>query len=426
MKLPSGEYFHQSLLRLCSSERCKSCNFGDFVIVFRVKILQIATKVPYPMKDGSRVGIFNLTKQYLKHGAEIHFAAPVDDEEIDPRFTSMVCFTPLPRIKGYSILGGIENLFSSRPYNMERYFVREGLDTLRSVYEKGSFDFIHVDHLHMAPYGIALKGMFGAKVALREHNFESHIMGRVSQHATNPVMKWYARLQYSRMLRFESEVLGKVDLVLPISGVDEKKMKDLVPRMHSFVVPAGVDIEKFIPSSDPASDRVLFLSSFDWLPNTDGFRFYMRNVVPALRERAPHIRTLIAGKATDRLPRSEIAEGCDVIGYVDDFNKFASMASVAVIPLRIGSGIRIKLLELMALGMAVVSTSVGAEGIEVEDGKHLLIADSPEKIAEKIVLLSSSPDLRRRLGENARRLVSEKYTWDSVGQKLIEACGTLS
>ncbi|HQT91898.1 MAG TPA: glycosyltransferase, partial [Candidatus Kryptobacter bacterium] len=115
-------------------------------------------------------------------------------------------------------------------------------------------------------------------------------------------------------------------------------------------------------------------------------------------------------------------EQCEVVGYVDDFNKFASMASVAVIPLRIGSGIRIKLLELMALGMAVVSTSVGAEGIDVVNGKHLLIADAPDDFVAQIVRLSSSPELRRELGANARKLVSEKYTWDSVGDKLLEAC----
>ncbi len=390
-----------------------------------MRILQIATKVPYPLKDGSRVGIFNLTKQYLKHGGEVHFAAPVDDEIVDPRFTSMVSFTPLPKIKGYSVAGGIRNLFGSLPYNMERYFDRSGLDKLREVYRKGSFDFIHIDHLHMAPYGLELKKEYGAKVVLREHNFESDIMGRVSEHIDNPFVSMYAGLQHSRMLKFESGILSKVDLVLPISGIDEKKMSGLVPGMKSIVVPAGVDFEKFVTSSSSEPNRVLFLSSFDWLPNIDSFRFYMKKILPRLRAMAPHITTIIAGKATDKLASSEIGEGCEVVGYIDDFNRFASMASIAVIPLRIGSGIRIKLLELMALGMAVVSTSVGAEGIDIEDGKHLLLADSAEEFAEKIFYLSKSPDVVRELGKNARKLVSEKYTWESVGNKLIDACRTI-
>jgi glycosyltransferase involved in cell wall biosynthesis len=387
-----------------------------------VRILQIATKVPYPTIDGSKVGIFNLTKQYLKHGAEVHFAAPVAGEKIDSRFTSMVSFTPLPAIKGYSIAGGIRNLFSPHPYNMERYFDKEGLSRLLNVYGKESFDFVHVDHLHMAQYGIVLKEKFGAKVILREHNFESDIMGRVSEYYGNPLVRMYAGLQHSRMLRFESGVIGKVDAVLPISVVDEKKMKELVPGVKTYVIPAGVDIENYRTSRVSNPDRVLFLSSFDWLPNIDSFRFYMREILPRLREKAPNIKTIVAGKSTDKLPRSEMNEQCEVVGYVDDFNKFASMASVAVIPLRIGSGIRIKLLELMALGMAVVSTSVGAEGIDVENGKHLLLADTPSDFVEQIIRLSSSPELRRELGENARRLVTEKYTWDSVGRKLLEAC----
>lgn len=390
-----------------------------------MKILQIATKVPYPQRDGSRVGIFNLTRQYLKHGASVHFAAPVSDENVDPAFTSLVCFTPLPEIEGYTVVGGIKNLFSANPYNLERYFNEEGLERLSKVYADGSFDIVHIDHLHMSRYGLALKERFGAKVVLREHNFESEIMGRVSMHVGNPLVRFYAGLQYSRMLKLESDVLAKVDVVLPISEADEKKMLKLVPGMKTFVVPAGVDFEKFVPFDSPAPDRVLLLSSFDWLPNVDSFRFYMKKILPALRRKAPNIRTIIAGKATEKLSPSEIGEGCDVAGYVDDFNEFAAMASIAVIPLRIGSGIRIKLLELMALGMAVVSTSVGAEGIDVEDGKHLLLADSPDEFAEKIVLLNSSPDLRRELGDNARKLVSEKYTWDSVGRRLIEACRSI-
>ncbi|MCL4538729.1 MAG: glycosyltransferase family 4 protein [Bacteroidetes bacterium] len=387
-----------------------------------MKILQIATKVPYPLKDGSKIGIFNLTKQYLKQGAEVHFAAPVNGEKVDSEFTSMVTFIPLPEIQGYTISGGIKNLFSPYPYNLERYFDRSGLERLLEVYANDSFDIVHVDHLHMARYGLALKEKFGARVALREHNFESEIMGRVSMHVGNPLVRFYAGIQHSKMLKLESDVLGKVDIVLPISKVDEEKMMKLVPGLRSFVVPAGVDFEKYVPSGSPAPDRVLLLSSYDWLPNTDSFRFYMKNILPKLREKAPNIRTIVAGKATERLRRAETGEGCDIVGYVDDFNKFGAMASVAVIPLRIGSGIRIKLLELMALGMAIVSTSVGAEGIDVQDGKHLLLADSPEEFADKIVLLNSSPDLRRDLGENARKLVSEKYTWDSVGRKLIEAC----
>lgn len=391
-----------------------------------MKVLQIAPKVPYPLKDGSKIGIFNLTKQYLKAGYEVHFAAPLEDgERVEKGFTSLVDFTPLPEVKGYSIPGGIRNLFSSYPYNLERYFDESTLGILGEVYGKGDFDFVHVDHLHMARYGAALKELYGAKFVLREHNFESEIMGRVSTHHGNPVMRSYAKLQHSRMLKLESGMLEKADIVLPISDVDESKILGLVPEARTFVVPAGVDIEKYTPAQNPQGDRVLFLSSFDWLPNIDSFRYYMRKIAPELHKIAPQIRTLVAGKATDKLPASEVAEGCEVIGYIENFNDFASMAAIGVIPLRIGSGIRIKLLEMMALGMAVVSTSVGAEGIDVRDGEHVMLADSPEEFVEKIVYTSSNPEIRKKLGENARKLVSEKYSWDSVGNKLIEACNSI-
>jgi glycosyltransferase involved in cell wall biosynthesis len=391
-----------------------------------MKILQIATKIPYPLEDGSKIGIFNLTDQFLKHGAKVSFAAPYVGNRLDNQFTSMVDFIPLPMDnKRYTIAGGIRNLFSSLPYNMEKYWDDSAFRMLSDLCRDNTFDAVHVDHLHMARYGIALKEKYGIKVVLREHNFEADIMGRLSEIARNPLLKVYTRLQHSRLLRFESEILRKVDAVLPISEVDERKLSGLVPGVKSFVVPAGVDLTQFVPRSAFVGDRILFLSSYDWLPNIDSLTFFVKEILPILHSKSPHLKTIVAGKATERIPRNSLDSSFEIKGYVKDFNEFSSMASIAVIPLRVGSGIRIKLLELMALGMAIVSTSLGAEGIEVENGKHLLLADTPDEFADRIACLASSPSLCNELGANARELVAEKYTWDLVGNKLMDAYQTI-
>jgi len=390
-----------------------------------VKVLQIATKVPFPLEDGSKIGIFNLTEQFVKHGAEVTFAAPYLGDKMSNRFTAMVDFVPLPINTRYTISGGIRNLFSILPYNMEKYWNEAAFEILSDLCKTNSFDVIHIDHLHMASYGLGLRKKYGAQVVLREHNFESEIMGRLSDNTKNPLLKVYTRLQHSRVLKLESSTLQNVDAVLPISEADERKLTGLVPGIRSFVVPAGIDPGRFVPCSTFVNDRVLFLTSYDWLPNIDSYNFYVREIVPILRLRAPQMKTIIAGKKTDSIPSNLLSDSIEVRGFARDFNEFSSMASIAVIPLRIGSGVRIKLLELMALGMAVVSTSIGAEGIEVEDGKHLLLADRAEDFADQIVRLASSPTLCMKLGENAREFVAQRYTWDLAGEKLMGAYRTI-
>ncbi len=386
-----------------------------------MRILQIAPKIPYPPNDGSKVGIFNLTDQMIKHGAEVFFAAPSGGSVVDPYFESIVHFIPLNIGREYSIAGGIKNLFSSLPFNIEKYLSEDAFQKLSDVYQQNRFDIVHVDHLHMAEYGLTLKKKHGARVVLREHNFESEIMARVARLTRNPIAKFYFHVQHSRIMEFESDVVRRVDVVLPISDVDDRKLANLSPGMKSLVVPAGVDVEKFAPNAAFVPDRVLFLSSYDWLPNLDSFKFYAKEIMPILGSKAPQVKTIVAGKSAQKIPVSWMNRSFEVAGFVSDFNRFSSMASVAVVPLRIGSGMRIKVLELMALGMAIVSTAIGAEGIDAENGKDLLLADTPGEFADRIATLTSSPSLCKEIGNNARRLVSEKYTWESSGEKLFNA-----
>lgn len=386
-----------------------------------MRILQIAPKVPYPPDDGSKVGIFNLTDQLLRRGVEICFAAPPNAGVADAQFRKRVDYIPLRIDNAYTIPGGIRNLFSGLPYNIEKYFDTAAADGLSRIYGTDKFDLVHVDHLHMAGYGLRLKEQYNARVVLREHNFESDIMGRVAHRTMNPFARSYYKMQHKRILRYEADVVRKVDLVLPISPVDEKKLRDLSPGIKSSVIPAGVDMEKYVPNVEFIPGRVLFLSSYKWYPNLDSMRFYVRKIAPLVNARLPQTKTIVAGKSINEIPESWLNGNFVKTGFVDDFNHLASMASIAVVPLRIGSGMRIKLLELMALGMGIVSTSIGAEGIDLESGKHLLVADTAEEFADKIVELLSSPSRCKELGNNARELIASKYTWDRAGEKLLDA-----
>lgn len=385
-----------------------------------MKILQIASLVPYPPIDGGRVGIYNLTRQYLRHGMEVHFAAPrvkANDAETFGRDVHLHFFDVDPR---NSLLGIARNLGRTLPYTVEKYHSQTALQQLCTLMEQERFDVIHVDYLNLAWYGIELRERYGVPVLLREHNFQSEIFERLHTTATNPVIRWYAGVQYRRLLAYEQEAVQRVDVVAAISARDEAKLRALAPAMHSRVVPAGVNFKSFVVRHHQQRNTVLFWASYDWLANRDSYDFFSGEVIPRLVRLLPEVRVLVAGKMTEKLPPRKRLPNMEVAGFVTDPNTLSTRANVAVIPLRIGGGVRIKLLELMAMGMAVVSTSVGAEGVDVTSGKNILIADDPDAFAEAVVSLLQSPAESERLGTNARSLVEEHYSWDSVGDRLSE------
>lgn len=187
------------------------------------------------------------------------------------------------------------------------------------------------------------------------------------------------------------------------------------------LVPNGVDLDFYRPIPEAEhDDELLFLASLDWHPNADALRYFVSKILPIVRARRPGVILRIVGR---KAPESMIRQysglpGCDFVGEVADVRSYLASASVIVVPLNIGGGSRIKILEALGAGKAVVATTIGAEGLNVVSGDHLLIADSPSAFAAAIEDLLSSPGLRRRLGNNGRKLVSDQYSWDQIAGSL--------
>jgi glycosyltransferase involved in cell wall biosynthesis len=255
------------------------------------------------------------------------------------------------------------------------------------------------------------------------HNVESEIWRRHTETQTGWLARQLYRSQYRRMLRFEGRTLRRFDGVLAVSDADRETFARLYPgvvRQPVSVVATGVDTEYFAPAADnPESHRLVFTGSMDWLPNEDAMSYFCRDILPLVRAEAPDVTLSIVGRAPTPTVSALAADaGIVVTGRVEDVRPHMQEAAVYIVPLRIGGGTRLKIFEAMAMGKAVVSTTVGAEGLPVTDGEHVVLADTPVAFADAILGLFRDRARRARLEAAARALVVDRYDWSAVAGQL--------
>jgi glycosyltransferase involved in cell wall biosynthesis len=251
------------------------------------------------------------------------------------------------------------------------------------------------------------------------HNVEAEIWRRHVETAANPIARTALTQQWQRMLRFEADALQRFDLVLGVSDADARTFERLYPgalRTPVHVVQTGVDTAYFTPAEE-ASRRthMVFTGSMDWLPNEDGMTYFCRDILPRIRQAEPDATLSIVGRApTPAVKKLAEIAGVEVTGRVDDVRPYIAKSAVYVVPLRIGGGTRLKIFEAMSMAKAVVSTTVGAEGLPVTSGRDVDIADEPARFAHAVVHLMRDVESRRAMEAAARRLVVERYDWSAV------------
>jgi glycosyltransferase involved in cell wall biosynthesis len=282
------------------------------------------------------------------------------------------------------------------------------------------FDVVQVEFAQMGVFRLPRTG--GRPVlCLDEHNIEYEILKRTAAGETGLVRRVYNTLDWRKLRVEELRAWRRFDGCSVTSARDEKLLQADAPGVRTAVVPNGVDVEDFVPG-DPAAvepDTVLFFGAINYYPNTDGILFFLREAWPLLKARRPTARLRIIGPK----PPPVIAEWADpsveVVGYVDDVRAHIARAAVTVVPLRIGGGTRLKVLEAMALGKAIVSTPLGAEGIDVTPEENILLAPDAAGLARQIDRALGDPALSSRLGSEARRLAVERYSWRASADRLV-------
>jgi len=224
------------------------------------------------------------------------------------------------------------------------------------------------------------------------------------------------------MRRFEKQALLRASAATAVTSLELSTLRSWgVTNVN--LIPNGVDLESRSATPEAeAEDELLFLASLDWYPNLDALDYFVKNILPAVRARRPSVKLRIVGRrpANSVITQYSCLPGIDFVGEVKEVGSYVGRATVIIVPLRIGGGSRIKILEALAAGKAVISTTIGAEGLDVISGEHLLIADSPAEFAGGVEELLASTRLRRLLGDNGRKLVTDRYGWDQIASRLEE------
>ena len=395
-----------------------------------MKILWLSAGLLLPLDKGGRLRTWHLMR-HLAARHEITYLSYVDPQSTAADRVGMreVCahLDTVPRsdpakgtLRFYA--DAARYLATPRPYAVAKYESDEYRSRVRDLLANGRFDVIVADFL---PPVANLPATLPCPAVLFTHNVEAEIWRRHAETAGNPLSRTLLGTQWRRMLRFEGDALARFDLVLAVSEVDSRTFERLYPgaiRTAVHVVRTGVDTRYFTPQPGARPEHLVFTGSMDWLPNEDGMLFFASEILPRIRRSHPGVTLSIVGRApTPAVQRLAQEAGIDVTGRVDDVRPHVAAATVYIVPLRIGGGTRLKIFEAMSMAKAVVSTTVGAEGLPVTPGTDVCIADTPETFARSVCRLLDHRDERTRIETAARKLVLERYDWSAVAHDFEDA-----
>jgi len=315
-----------------------------------------------------------------------------------------------------SILPALKSLFNSRSYNADRFYLPEIETLLLELIKKHNFDGIIFDSLYTLPYLNAVKSKFHGKIAVRTHNVEFQLWEQYAQNASG-IKKWYLKRLAKDLKRFEKKKLNKVDAIFSISKDDSAAFKELGVSKPILDIPVAIALNE--NTFEIASNRIYHLGMMDWEPNKQAVQLLV-DWMPEIRKQLPNLELHIAGAKSEEFIEEDLQNGIHVHGFVDSVDKFIGNHGILVSPIQTASGIRIKFLEAMAMGVPIITTSVGALGIDYQSNNCLSIAESKEDFISNIVELSTNPTKREEIGRNAQIYIQKNHNIDTVSQRIVE------
>jgi polysaccharide biosynthesis protein PslH len=395
-----------------------------------MKVLFLSQIVPYPPHGGVLQRGYNIIREIAKYNsvsllAFIHHDILKNNDEIEEakkelgKFCERVEFFSLwvkesPLNKYGGLIGG---LFSQKPFSVLAHRSKPMEQSIDRLLKEERFDLIHYDTLALSRFND--KGLEMPKV-VTHHNIESTLMRRRAQVEKNILAKYYLSLQAERLLNFEKTESGKFGVNIVMSDKDGEDLRKINRNVDIEVVPNGVDTTYFTPGQAEETTSVIYTGGMNMFANKDAVLHFLEDIWPSIKARKPDVRFYAIGQdpPAELIRISKEDPHVIVTGYVDDVRPFVREAAVYVVPLRVGGGTRLKILDAMAMGKAVVSTSIGCEGLNVANSNNILISDNPTDFSAKTIALLEKPEERGALGRAARSLVESMYGWEIIGKTL--------
>jgi sugar transferase (PEP-CTERM/EpsH1 system associated) len=389
-----------------------------------MKILWVKAGGLVPPDTGGKIRSYNILRELARNHSVTFFSFyGAHQNDLHPKlksiFDHVICIPlDLPPPRGFAELCDyVGNIFSREPYGITKYCRPQVLHELLRLLQQESYDVILCDFLAAA--GVIPWDHPCPKV-LFTHNVEAVIWQRHYQVVRNPLWKALSWREWRATQVAEEKYLRLADHVLAVSENDRDSFAPFLDSSRVTVIPTGVDTEYFQPSpQEEAPDSLVFTGSMDWLPNDDAILYFVKEILPLIRPQIPQVSLCVVGRKPSRRVHELAAneKNVQLTGWVDDIRPYLARGAVCIVPLRIGGGTRLKIFEAMGMAKAVVSTSIGAEGLPVRHGENVLLADEPAKFAACVVSLLRDPAQRKRLGQASRKLVEENYSWARVAKR---------
>ena len=393
-----------------------------------MKILILTNKLPYPPRDGGSIATLNMMTGLHDAGNQVTCLAlntakhPYPLEQIPSEIRENIHFLGVDCDSSIRPLRLVTNLlFSRNPYISERFNIKAFRTALAALLQKESFDIIQLEGPYPGLYLDLIRKISDARVSLRAHNVEHLIWERKALHEASPLKKWYLKNMAQRLKRFELELAHQTDALIPISKCDESYFRKQGLHKPMITIPTGLSLENYPQTKLPTEPSIFFIGALDWLPNQEGLTWFLQNVFHLLLSELPQLRFHVAGRnASAQFEKKLNHPNITYHGEVEDAVSFMQSYRLMVAPLLSGSGIRIKIIEGMALGRPVVTTSAGIEGIQIVNHQNVAVEDDPYRFSNQVIKLLTDPHETDHMLAGTREFISRNFDTFELSTRLSQ------
>ena len=394
-----------------------------------MKVLIIGSRIPWPLNDGGAIATYNLLKGLSELGIEVHYMSLntkkhfVDEATIAKEFTFLKAIKPFAIDTSISPIKALLNVFQTGSYNIDRFTSLEFRDSIQAYINENNFDLIHFEGLFVSQYIDLIKA--NTPTLLRQHNIEFHIWKTLANTTQFIPKKIYLNFLANRLEKFEKRIIQKFDAVVSITEEDNHFISTQNFKGLQCAIPAGIEIKE---NKDCNLDyhSIYHIGSMEWMPNQEAMAWFHNDIWPKVTVKNKLVKFYMAGKNMSDSYFAWNTNQFIVAGEVKDQEAFKSDKSILVVPLKSGSGIRIKTIEAMLAKKAIVTSSQGALGLPIKNNEHCLIADNSEQFAQAIISLTEDLDLRNKIAENGYHLALQNFSNQAVSKRWEEFYMTLT
>jgi len=395
-----------------------------------MNILQICKKVPVPAKDGEALAILNMTNLHVRQKVKLTLLAlatqkhPGDLADLPDNVREAISYNQHFINTKFKLFDFIKCIFNRRAYTLYRFYSKDFETLITQTLQQQQFDIVQLEGLYLLPYVGAIKKFSQAKIVLRAHNVEHHVWQNLSDNYSNIFKKSLYRFNANSLKPIEENPFQHIDALVTISSNDQTYFQkhQNIPCLN---VPFGIDIDHYINSLENEALSLSFIGSLDWLPNIEAIYWFVDQVLPLIVQQFPNIKFHIAGRNMQNSIQKINHPNVIIEGEVPCAKKFIASHPVFVVPLLSGSGMRIKIIEAMALQTAVVSTPLGASGIQCTHQSNILLAQTAQEFSECILSLLENEALRKKIAKNGWQLVEKHYNNEALSKSLYNFYRTL-